>query len=88
MERIKLFGGKGALTCPSCSARLDGATPLEPGTSPEIGSVTICAYCGEICEFIENFILAPVSDEVWDEVENEDRILLHRIQHKIRNKLL
>lgn len=52
--------------CPDCLARVDGATPLTPNTTPEAGSITVCAYCGAVLVFTETLELTRITDEVWE----------------------
>lgn len=41
--------------CPSCESTIDGYTAYTEGvTHPEVGDISVCSYCYEVCEFVEN----------------------------------
>ena len=42
--------------CPSCQTVLDGALNTTGVDGPEAGNVSICAYCAEVCVFVEEFL--------------------------------
>lgn len=75
--------------CPRCGRECDAATSTEPGKVPEPGSVSICAYCGEINLFDEDLILRRLtlaeltelqSSSVWPLIERARMAALRAFQ--------
>lgn len=52
---------EGAPRCPACNTLNDGCTPMEAGTHPKPGDVTVCTTCNTVLQFTENlsYKLAP-----------------------------
>jgi hypothetical protein len=39
--------------CPSCSAKLDGATVLDADSKPHAGDISVCCHCGLMLQYTD-----------------------------------
>lgn len=71
--------------CPGCKAELDGATNMDNTVArPKAGDVSVCAYCGEIIEFMDELKLRSASPEVLKELHPVDRKMLQRMSQEVQ----
>lgn len=58
--------------CWHCDRPMDCMSPLEDGTLPKPGSISLCLYCGAVAVIGPELLLYPPSEAELDEMK-EDR---------------
>lgn len=71
--------------CPTCNERLDGVTSLDANGMPDVGDISLCAYCGELLEFDEDMKLVLLTEEQWDELPQHSKNEMIKIQELVRS---
>lgn len=63
--------------CPNCHSECDTATAaVEEEVVPVPGDVSICLYCGEFLQFSDDMALVSLSDEEWQELDDNTQYVL------------
>ncbi len=67
--------------CPTCETLLDATTAMnaDANTRPAAGDVTLCAYCGELCEFDSETRMHKINIKEL-EPEVQDVIAIMRVE--------
>lgn len=61
--------------CPECGKVTNRAESIEDGsTTPEVGDISLCLYCGSINQFDADLNIHPVADGVMDKIKEEDLV--------------
>ena len=76
--------------CPNCDHLIDGVRDPSSGVpdcTPNIGDVSVCAYCGEILEFDENLKSIKVTEKTLSEFTSEQLDNIKMMSYIFKGKL-
>lgn len=73
--------------CPTCGKPLDSSThPEDDSKKPDVGAISICAYCGEVMRFVEGLKLVTASPKDLAKLDAEDLAFVIRTSLLIKSK--
>lgn len=73
--------------CRTCGYKLDAATHTAfDGRAPKVGDLSVCVKCGEISMFGVGFVLQPVPDDVFINMDASERYSLFKMQMAIKKR--
>ena len=70
--------------CPLCFKKLDTATSVKEGWTPESGDLSVCIGCGEVLRYAEGLALKVATDSELEALDMETKRLLARTQTAVR----
>jgi hypothetical protein len=75
-------------SCPTCSHRLDSATPLpnQGNCRPRPGDLTVCVKCGEALEYTEAMFLKIATVSHLMGLPSEQQAAMSKAQKLIRER--
>jgi hypothetical protein len=62
--------------CKVCKSTLNRASHAE-AVLPEVGDISVCAYCSTVGCFDEDFNLVKMSDEEFNNLDEETKIVIN-----------
>jgi hypothetical protein len=60
--------------CRKCNEPLERARPMEDGTVPGEGDISMCVYCGLISIYNADQTLREPTFEEWDKITNQEKV--------------